>query len=199
MDIPVKAEARCADGPCGRSTCVIVDPVKQQVTHVVVRETDFPFAERLVPIDTVTASTPTSIQLRCTRDEFDQLERFVETEYQEGTAPFFNYGAEDYMLWPYFGPEPLMIRHEHLPPGELAIQAGALVHGTDGWVGKVDEFLIDPTTEQITHIVLREGHLWGKKDVTIPAAEIERIADDTVYLKLSKQDIEALPAVPVRR
>jgi len=63
----------------------------------------------------------------------------------------------------------------------------------------VDEFLVDPKNDIITHLVLREGHLWGKKDVTIPVSEVDRIADDAVYLKLGKEVIATLPTVPVRR
>ena len=51
MDIPINAEVRCADGPCGRSTYVVIDPASRQITHVVVKEDGFPFAERLVPLD----------------------------------------------------------------------------------------------------------------------------------------------------
>jgi hypothetical protein len=46
---------------------------------------------------------------------------------------------------------------------------------------------------------MREGHLWGKKDVAIPVSGIDHYEENTVYLKLSKQQIEALPAVPIRR
>jgi hypothetical protein len=44
MDIPLNAEVHCTDGVCGRSTYVIVNPVNEQVTHVVVREAWFPHA-----------------------------------------------------------------------------------------------------------------------------------------------------------
>jgi len=48
-------------------------------------------------------------------------------------------------------------------------------------------------SQLITHLILREGHLWGQKEVTIPLNQIERIEDDTVYLKLRKEEIEKLP------
>jgi hypothetical protein len=35
--------------------------------------------------------------------------------------------------------------------------------------------------------------------VTIPVSQIERIEENTVYLKLDKHSIEVLPAVPVSR
>jgi sporulation protein YlmC with PRC-barrel domain len=73
------------------------------------------------------------------------------------------------------------------------------VEATDGHAGRVDEFLVDPANGHITHLVLREGHLWGQKDVTIPVAQIDRIEDGAVYLKLDKESIGALPAIPIRR
>jgi hypothetical protein len=34
MDIPVNVNVHCADGLCGRSTYVLIDPVLEQVTHL---------------------------------------------------------------------------------------------------------------------------------------------------------------------
>jgi hypothetical protein len=46
---------------------------------------------------------------------------------------------------------------------------------------------------------MREGHLWGQRDVTIPISKIDRMEENTVYLKLDKESVEALPTIPVRR
>jgi hypothetical protein len=59
--------------------------------------------------------------------------------------------------------------------------------------------VVDPENDHITHIVLREGHLWGQKEVTIPISEIEHIEENIVRLKIDKRKIGTLPAVPVRR
>jgi hypothetical protein len=48
----------------------------------------------------------------------------------------------------------------------LALSQHDSVEATDGHVGNIAEFLIDPRTDAITHLVLREGHLWGRKYVT---------------------------------
>jgi hypothetical protein len=58
---------------------------------------------------------------------------------------------------------------------------------------------VNPENEHITHLVMREGHLWGQKDIAIPVSEIDRAGASAVHLKLSKNDIEALPAIAVRR
>jgi sporulation protein YlmC with PRC-barrel domain len=95
--------------------------------------------------------------------------------------------------------ETLPVKHEAIPADELAVRRGAAVEATDGHVGHVDAFLVDPENDHITHLILGEGHLWGQKDVTIPVSEIERIEEDHVYLKLDKHSIEELPSVPMRR
>lgn len=200
MDIPIDATVQCEGELAGRSRMVIVDPVKRQVTHFVMKEKDHPDVERLVPLELVHASTPQLIQLGCTRQELAQQKRFVDAEYIRPNLPFLTYSTGDFAVWPYFPPAaaaPVSPEHYHVPPGEVAVSRGTRVEAVDGHVGRVDEFLVNPQTAQITHLVLREGHLWGQKDVTIPVAEIDHITDDVVFLKLYKQGIEALPTVSV--
>jgi sporulation protein YlmC with PRC-barrel domain len=199
MDIPVNVEVHCTDGPYGRSTYIILNPTTRRVTHLVVQEKRFPHAEYLVPIDDVVEATPHLIRLRCTGHELKEFEPFIETEFV--SSNFAEYAGDPYMTWPYVIPEAetLPVEHARIPPGELAIRRGAQVEATDGHVGRVDEFLVEPKNGDITHLVLREGHLWGQKDVTISVSQIDRIEEDTVYLKLDKHSIEMLPTIRVRR
>jgi hypothetical protein len=46
---------------------------------------------------------------------------------------------------------------------------------------------------------MRTGHLWGVRDVTVPVNQIGSVDGDTVYLKLDKSAVGALPAMKVRR
>ena len=50
----------------------------------------------------------------------------------------------------------------------------------------------------MTHLILREGHIFGQKDVFIPITEIETIQENSLHLKLDKENIEKLPAIPIR-
>jgi sporulation protein YlmC with PRC-barrel domain len=199
MDIPVNAEIGCTDGTVGRSTHIVLNPKTKEVTHVVVKEQGFMGFEHLVPVDQIAESTPTSIHLRCTKGQLVKMEVFNETEYVPSTMPHYVMGPGPSQLEPLIMPESryYVLEHEHVPPGELAIRRGTKVEATDGRVGQVDELLVDSANDHITHLVLREGHLWGQKDVTIPVSEIDRIGEDTVYLKIDKQRIEELPTVPV--
>ena len=108
----------------------------------------------------------------------------------------------DFYLLPYATPmktDVIPVEEEQIPPGELAIHRGARVEATDGKAGILGEFLVNPLTGHISRLILMEGHLWGKKEVTIPLSAIDRIEEDTVYLKLDKKAVESLPSVPVRR
>ena len=181
---------------------VIFNPVSRRLTHVVVSEKQFPHIEHLVPVELVIDSSPKKIWLRCTCHELQKMEQFIETEFVTGTEPHSVYSLEEYRLWPYVLPDPemgMVVEHEKIPPGELAVRRGAHVEATDGRIGQVDEFLLDPDTMHVTHLVLREGHLWSQKEVTIPVSEIDRIEEEVVYLKLDKHSVGELPAIPVRR
>lgn len=202
MDIPINVDVLCAGEKCGRSTSLIINPVNERVTHVVVTEVALPNIERLVPVDKILASSPNSIQLRCSRTELSKMDAFEETDFieagqLEASLPY----SVPYQVWPYsmYDEVPMPVEHERIPAGEVAIHRGTPVRATDGEVGKVDEFLIDPENDTISHLVLREGHLWGKMDVTIPVSEIDKITGEAVYLKLNKKNIESLPTIPIRR
>jgi sporulation protein YlmC with PRC-barrel domain len=199
MDIPIGVEVFCTDGLCGRTTRVVLRPKTEDITHLVVKEKGSPHREILIPITAVTATTPDSVNLRYTKHEMAGLQPFIETDYVQVDVPSPTSGI--YYMMPHVYPEveTLPVKHKAIPADELAVRRGAWVEATDGPVGRVDEFLVDPESDHITHLVLREGHLWGQKDVTIPISEIGRIEENTVHLKIDKREIEALPAVPVRR
>jgi hypothetical protein len=58
--------------------------------------------------------------------------------------------------------------------------------------------LVD-SDDQITHVVLERGHLWGRPELAIPIGAVTRITTDSVMVRLTKDELGALPAVPVHR
>jgi sporulation protein YlmC with PRC-barrel domain len=191
MDIPVRAEVWCTDGLCGRSEELIVNPETEQVTHLIVTGAQGAFLERLVPVESVVSTSPGRVNLNCSTEELEKMEPFVDRQF----IPMWNAGAFTLPAEPSI----MVVAQERVPQGEIAIHRGAHVEAADGHVGRVDGLLIDPSSEHITHLVLREGHLWGQKDVTIPVAEIARIEADRIYLKLDKHAVGVLPTVPIQR
>jgi uncharacterized protein YrrD len=207
MDIPVNAKVKCQNKVCGKISCVIINPISKLVTHIVVQEKGFIGIERLIPVEEILESQSDQITLRCSPDALSQFEYFTESHYISSDVQFPDHEVEHYHYFPFSTSEfgdtfengPWFVETECVPQGELGIHNGAEIFATDGKVGQVDEFLISPKDDRISHLVLREGHLWGQKLVTIPVSEIDRMEPDLVYLKLSKRDIENLPVIPVKR
>jgi sporulation protein YlmC with PRC-barrel domain len=190
MDIPIDAKVRCSDGLVGRSTLVIINPTTKKVTNVVVRGRKDPHTERLVPIRYVVEAGDDLIRLSCTRHELSKMREFVRTEFVQADLPDYeDFGHIDpYMLHAYVVPRMIAKKHQAIPRGELGIRRGARVKTTDGMVGRVDEFVVEPASGDITHLVMRDGHLWEQEEVTIPMPAIDRIETNTVYLKLCPVD-----------
>jgi hypothetical protein len=191
MDIPLNVKVSCSDGPCGRTTNLILMPTTGEITHVVVEDGSYPETGYLVPIDRIFESTPETMRLNCSQAELSKLPTFNHVE-------FIPSGLSGSLFWPYAIPAAgfFTLENENIPINELAVRRGTRVEATDGHAGRVDEFLINPINNTITHLILREGHLWGQKNITIPMSQIERFEENTVWLKLDKHSIEALPAIP---
>jgi sporulation protein YlmC with PRC-barrel domain len=206
VEIPLNAQVECSDGICGRSVFVLMNPVIEQVTHLVVKEDSSPNSEYMVPVDKVIDATTDTIILSCSKAELEEMDPFIKTTFIEEKLPA-NYSVEGgygagMVFWPYasFSETVQMpVEDRQIPAGELAVNRGTRVEATDGYVGKVDEFAVDPQTGHITHLVMREGHLWGKKDVIIPLSAMGKTNEDTVFLKLDKHQIESLPTFSLHR
>jgi sporulation protein YlmC with PRC-barrel domain len=202
IDLPMKAEVWCLDGLAGHSTYVIGNPINHQMTHLVVKSTRQPFCEYLVPVEQVEEATPDRIKLKCTREDLYKMKPF---EYQECVRT----ELACYIRWPFALVDPMgatqegdtymRVIHQNIPQGEVAVWRGARVEATDGYVGQVDELLINSDKMQVTHLVLLEGHVFKDRELIIPVSQIDRVDEDTIHLKLDRQSVERLPTTPIQR
>jgi hypothetical protein len=207
-EIPVQAQVECTGGACGHLVYVLINPVTEQFTHLVVRETLAPHTEYVVPVESVAGTVAGTIQLRCSQAELAQMDPFIQTEYNENKLPRSDgmydqtYSTGQYYFCPYVGSEKTVyepVEHGEIPFGELAVRRGTRVEVTDGHVGHVDEFVVNSENGHITHLVMRAGNAWTPKDVIIPISALGDARHNTVFLKLDKHEIEALPSFPVQR
>jgi sporulation protein YlmC with PRC-barrel domain len=185
------AEASCADGPGGKVTRVIIDPASGTVTHLVIEPKNWlGAAGRLVPLDLVEAATADGIRLRCTVEEFGRLEAAEETEVLDGVAGGLGLGG---LYSPMGLPSPVQaIVEDVVPLGEADISRGEPVHAVDGPIGRVEGVRVDPGDHRVTHVLLQEGHLWGRREIVIPASAVTKV-EDGIWLNLTKEQVEGLP------
>jgi sporulation protein YlmC with PRC-barrel domain len=200
--LEIGSDAHGSDGLLGEVRCLVVDPAAGTVTHIVVEPKGRLGLARLVPLDIVDASSG-EIRLSCTGEEFQNLAPAEET-----LAEFvIGYDVPVQVLpagWRDAGgpvvhgddvpriPEKETI--DIVPPGEVEEGGGDRVHATDGDIGQLRGVRIDPDSHRITDVLLREGHLWGRKDVAIPFSAVAGFSDG-IRLRITKQEIEDLPGI----
>jgi sporulation protein YlmC with PRC-barrel domain len=210
----IGADASCTDGPCGRLIRVVVNPVNRTITHLVVgpKHEHGHAIDRLVPVD-LTKVTADGIVLSRTKAEFDKLDPAEETHFVVGTG---HPGYEEHQVFslPYRGlggvwtegggwdtggargPGRQTVTYDSVPLGEVQVHRGEHVHATDGEIGRVEGLVTDPDGHEVTHVLLQEGHLWGRKEVAIPITAVTGV-EAGIFLNLSQQEVEDLPPVAI--
>jgi sporulation protein YlmC with PRC-barrel domain len=211
----IGAEARCSDGTCGEVTRVVLDPIAEEVTHLVVEPSGRQGLGRLVPLELIDAGAG-GIRLRCTVAEFTRLDSAEETQFVPGTAEYEAYDPEQVLSWPYYGlgmgdaglsmgdaglsmgnlPAPVTVTLDTVPLGEVTVRRGDPVQATDGDIGRVQGLVIDRDNHHVTHVLLQEGHLWGRKEVAIPIGAVAS-TETGIQLTITKHDVQNLPPVQI--
>jgi hypothetical protein len=204
----IGASASCTDGDGGRVTRVVIDPVAEAVTHLVVEPRHPSGTPRLVPLNLVEGG-PEQLRLRCTRREFDRLDPAEETQFAPELGGYSAYGPGEVLTWPYYGmggglgmgvgsavDAPPVITQDSVPLGEVEVRRGDPVYATDGPIGRVQGLVIDRSSHHVTHVLLQEGHLWGRKEVAIPIGAVAS-TNDGIELHLTKEQVKDLPPIGI--
>ena len=100
----IGTKASCSNGAVGTLSRVIVDPVAQAVTHLVIDpERGRDRHGGLVPLDLVEGAAG-GIRLRCTKAEFEDLDAAENTQLvPRATDPYGGYGPAQIGFMPYYG------------------------------------------------------------------------------------------------
>ncbi len=197
------ARVSCTDGSCGVLRRTIVDPAARTVTHLVIEPGHHHrTGGRLVPVE-LAEEAAGEIRLRCTLDEFRRLDPAEQIDMAAG-GDGGGYGQSEVVevygnvggIGPgasAFGPGPgqPMVSHA-VPLGEAEVERHERVHATDGEIGQVEGFVTDPADHKVTHVLLREGHLWGRRQLAIPVSAVASV-DDGIKLNITKEQVEQLP------
>jgi sporulation protein YlmC with PRC-barrel domain len=210
-EFTIGADVRCSDGFCGQLSRVVVDPVARKVTHLAVEPAHRQGLARLVPLGLVGAAAG-QITLRCTLAAFEQLDSAEETQFVPGSSGYAAYGPGQVVSWPYYGlgggttmvggmdaelagVSPT-VTYDKVPVGEVDVRRGERVHAADGDIGHVQGLVIDPRDHHVTHVLLQEGHLWGRKEVAIPISAVTSV-EDGIEVSITKQEVQDLPPVDI--
>ena len=206
MKILLDAVVHCSDGKGGDSVGLVLYPLTKVATHLVVDTKGLGRHEVLLPLDLVVDHPPKHMEVRCTREDLSRMqpllrkvhveEEGLDTMDAQAMAGAVQHGGTGFQDFSFAGgSSPDMVKTMAIPKGTLVVRHGIPIRAIDNTVGKAEEFSVDPQSGEITFVVLKEGHLLYmlKKEIPVPADQIDRIGEETVFLKLTKAELEQLP------
>jgi sporulation protein YlmC with PRC-barrel domain len=213
MKLELGCAVQCTDGPFGELADVVIDPLARRVTHLVVQPHHHSEHARLVPVAQA-RDDGSAIALDCSVAELQALEPVRESAYlRVGEFPVadpdWDIGIEDVMVLPLYQdpdsfatvvePDPHMyVNYDRIPKHTVEIRRTSTVTSADGHhLGHVDGFLV--SVDGSADVVLERGHLWGRREVVIPAASVAEIEGDAITLSLTKDEVGALDTRRVHR
>jgi hypothetical protein len=185
---------------------MILDPVTRTITHLVIATRHHSADGRLVPLDLADA-TDGEIRVRCTLAEFECLDPAEEVELVDYPGYGGSYEAAEAAqgygdvgavgvggagIGMSLRDEPRAVVSDTIPPGETDLAWHERVHAVDGEIGRIEGFVVNRADRKVTHVLLKEGHLWGRKEVAIPVSAVASV-EHGIRLNITKQQVEDLP------
>jgi hypothetical protein len=206
MRLEIGGRVDCSDDTFGELADVVIDPTTKRVMHLVVKSQGEPWVERLVPVELADPGdgARSAVTLRPTAEEVGSLPPVQEVAYlQLGDFPLddpdWEVGIQEVYALPYYpaydlepGQLDFPVMYDRIPKGGVGIRRTSDVYSAGGHHLDVDGLLVDGD-EHITHLVLERGHLWGRREVTIPIGDVAKV--ETV----TRDQVGSLPEVAVQR
>ena len=189
------------DEDLGKIERLIIDPVAEEVTHVVVRKGIFMPDEKIVPISDIATATAERVNLDsgARTDEYQPFEQdhYVMVNASDvGGAPGTTIPT---LAWygPYGAPLPPELPHtrtvtaRNIPARAVALEPDSPVFSRDlDEIGTVDE-IITNQEGMATHVVINYDLPAPQR--AVPITFVERIGEGGVHLSVDSGTISALP------
>jgi uncharacterized protein YrrD len=208
MNLALGSTVRCSDGAVRELADIVVDGPGRRVTHLVVQPKRQHEEARLVPLELVGEDANGGVSLFCTAETLDGLERVREYAYlpagqQPEENPQWDVGVEDVLVVPSVEPldmaEPELdpnvnLMYDRVPKGEVELRVTSSVYTKDEHrVGSVKGVVVGEDCV-VTVLTLQRGHLWWKREISVPADAIASLENDIATLAVEKSELKRFPS-----
>jgi uncharacterized protein YrrD len=208
MNLALGSTVRCSDGAVRELADIVVDGPGRRVTHLVVQPKRQHEEARLVSLELVGEDANGGVSLFCTAETLDGLERVREYAYlpagqQPEENPQWDVGVEDVLVVPSVEPldmaEPELdpnvnLMYDRVPKGEVELRLTSSVYSKDEHrVGSVNGVVVGEDGV-ITVLTLQRGHLWWRREISVPADAIASLENDIAKLAVEKSELKRFPS-----
>lgn len=188
---------------------VVIDPRTREVSNLVIEKGFLFKTDKVIPITLVDLDLEDQIVLKNTNqdilEDFPDFETSYHVPLDDPDNPFQDDIEASYLYPPlhlgwttgghigYPMPQYVLKTEQDIPEGTVALEEGARVISRDGkHIGNVEEIITESQGERVSHFVVSEGFLL-KEHKLIPAAWIENVTEDEIYLSVNAGVFERLP------
>ena len=208
MNLALGTTVRCSDGAVRELADIVVDGPGRRVTHLVVQPKRQHEEARLVSLELVGEDANGGVSLFCTAETLDGLERVREYAYlpagqQPEENPQWDVGVEDVLVVPSVEPldmaEPELdpnvnLMYDRVPKGEVELRVTSSVYSKDEHrLGSVNGVVVGEDGV-ITMLTLQRGHLWWRREMSVPVDAIASLENDVVTLAVDKSELKRSPS-----
>ena len=182
---------------------LVLDVGNRRVTHLVVQPEDNPGDARLVPVELAAAGADEhEVSLRCSEKELDEMSLVHESAYvgageQVEEEDGWEVGVRDMQVVPDYLPTAIpgdlapevVVTYDRVPKGEIELRHASDIYSADRHhLGSVEGVVVDPDG-RISQLLLGRGHLWWRREISIPAEAVAELTNDMVTLGVSKSEL----------
>jgi sporulation protein YlmC with PRC-barrel domain len=179
----------------GTVAYAVIKPPEMHMTDIVVSTGALLGRDIVVPTEQIAGMSGGRVHLSIDKKELETLKDYVEVHYDQPPETWaaeagYMYPSQS-VLWPAgsYYPEPTSTTI-NAPPGTVGIRKGMDVVCSDGHkVGTVQAMDTDPSTGNLTDIVVRHG-LLAHHDASIPCSQVAEIEADQVKLAMTRGEFE---------
>ena len=204
MNLALGSTVRCSDGAVRELADIVVDAPGRRVTHLVVQPKGQHDEARLVSLELAGEDDNGDVSLFCTAETLDGLERVREYAYlPAGQQPEedakWDVGVEDVLVVPSVEPmdmaEPELdpnvnLMYDRVPKGEVELRLTSSVYSADEHhLGSVNGVVVGEDGA-ITALTLQRGHLWWKREISVPVDAIASLENDVATLAVEKSELK---------
>ena len=192
---------------------VVIDPLTDKVTHLVVRKGILFPEDRVVSTDLVYSATQDRVVLKDVEDinslpvfervhyiRLDQVKKDTARRWAGYVPPYYWYPRPGMMWWDdahmplYPASDYVASVKRNIPEGTVPLKEGARVITADGEnIGDIESVFVEPGHDRATHLEISRG-LFLKERKVVPATWITSVQEDEVHLGVSSDLVENLPA-----
>jgi uncharacterized protein YrrD len=207
--------------PVGQVDRIVIDPVTQEVTHIVVRKGTFFTTDKVLALAAIAEADEEQVVLRSDIENLEGEPDFEERHYIPlddpggATVDPVGLGAGSVgrsVYYPPLGsmgvtpsaqaqlgaatiPTPYVVETErNIPERSIALEPGADVLDPDGNdIGDVEQVISEPGTSRVTHMVVVRGGLLNRDRKVVPVNWISRIQEEHIHLAVDNAFLDRLP------